>query len=298
MSSPTLPVELERKIFELAFDPCDRTGTNGNMLLVARRVRIWIRPFIYRVFGLHDARQFPIFSRCPEGVDQDEIASMAEHLIVDVTESTDAVNALISKCPNIWDLACLGTYDLFDILESVSKLKKLRRFSGDLRRINEEQLSTSPFAFLTHLELLFPRNDWPFEALHSLKHLTHLLIFGDGHLLVNRIPKLFSSCDFLVVLAVCTGFSFSHDRIVDDEIVKILDAETRLVFFYYSMSTAEDWILAAYGGKDVWWHAENFVFARQHHYFVSNDYQKFPIDETFDWLEHLMAEGKRWYLSL
>ncbi|PPR01316.1 hypothetical protein CVT24_006349 [Panaeolus cyanescens] len=290
---PYLPVELERKIFELAFNPDDPV-TNGRMILVARRTRSWLRPMIYRVFSLHSYRRFPKLAICPDEVNIEEIIGYAEHLIIDTAQHTTAEAAvLIEICPNIQNLAVWGSHKISELFDTISGLRHLRRLSGTFHTLTREQLMAPMFSSLTHFELLFPRRDWPFDALRSFTQLTHFIIYGEGKLSWDQMPFIISFCNSLQALIICT----SH-RDLPEESLHVLDAEPRLVVFEYSMSNADDWIRGAHGQVDIWWYADKFVFARKKHYFRSNEYRKSTISSDFNWLEHLTEEGKRWYLSL
>ncbi|KAF9044373.1 hypothetical protein BJ165DRAFT_1480810 [Panaeolus papilionaceus] len=292
-TEPFFPMELERKIFELAFNPDDPV-TNGRMVMVAQRTRSWLRPLMYRVFSLHSFRRFPKLALCPNEVDLGEAVAFAEHLILDTAQHTiEEASVLIEICPNLQNLAVWGSFKIWEFLDSISRLKHLRRLSGTFHTLTREQLVTPAFTSLTHLELLFPRGDWPFDALASFTHLTHFTLYGEGKLSWDQMPLIVSYCQSLRALIVCTPH-----RELPRECLQVLNEEPRLVVFDVSMNNADDWIRGANGGADIWWHADNFVFARKENYFVSNDYRRATISSDFNWLDHLTEGGKRWYLSL
>ncbi|KAF9044372.1 hypothetical protein BJ165DRAFT_195219 [Panaeolus papilionaceus] len=224
---------------------------------------------------------------------------MVEHLIIDYSGpfalDIKVARSLIGRCPNIWNIA-LWSHNITNILDAISTVKNLRRLSANFFDVTKEQMAEPVFAALTHLELLQPCSDWPFEALRSLRYLTHLSYFVTVDLsFESKIPVIVSSCKPLDAVIVCIP---ERQRPSNASSFECLSVYPQLVFFDYSMNHANDWIKGARGGCDIWCHADHFVFARKQKYFISDDYQKRAISKDFDWMEHLTEDGKRWYLSL
>ncbi|PPQ85225.1 hypothetical protein CVT24_006414 [Panaeolus cyanescens] len=143
-NEPIFPPELERKIFEMVYDgndPVNRSSDN-HINLVAKRVYIWIRPLMYRIINQHSASH-PNFSRIPAFLDADDICQFVHHLAISNAPKTEAdVNAFISQCPNLVNLACWGDLIITEapLWDYISGLKKLRRLSdreitGDVRQV-------------------------------------------------------------------------------------------------------------------------------------------------------------------
>ncbi|KAF9050559.1 hypothetical protein BJ165DRAFT_1008233 [Panaeolus papilionaceus] len=262
MSSPVLPPELERKIFEMAFDPLERSNSS-RMMLVARRSRIWIRPLVYAIFDQRRAptysrNPFPNLKKLPPSVDLEEI-----------------FNTLIYQCPNLVNLALWGGVDVLYLQDSISSLDYLQRLSVTFRNIqhNDLQISTV-FRSLTHLELfLYP-------------NLTGTDNYQKWETLITSCPQI---CVFL--------FCFSTDDL-SPGLKRLFNHDPRVVFVDYQMNDAEDWHRGALGLPDVWVHASRVVIARRDGYFKSNNHTAQSLSQNIPWLDYLTEEGRKWFRSL
>ncbi|PPQ75113.1 hypothetical protein CVT24_010068 [Panaeolus cyanescens] len=224
-SEPVLPPELERIIFEMAFDT-EAPDTNWKLVLVAKRVRTWLRPLIYSTFIMSINRKvFPNMHTCPSFIITEEIYHFARHLIADNSSIIphDALSELLDKCPNLTNVACWGDIIPQLIWPSLSKLTHLRQLS--LTSVDDPDLSPAQFlsapfsAHLTHLELVNPGEDleynWDLEFLSSLPSLTHLAIYfssaGD-EFDYKRLGTVLLACPKIRVFILCSP----EDNILGD----------------------------------------------------------------------------------
>ncbi|PPQ73917.1 hypothetical protein CVT24_012782 [Panaeolus cyanescens] len=299
---PSLPPELERKIFQMVFDPED-PPFNGKLMLVAKRVRMWIRPLVYRVMEQRYVT-FPEFGRCPSSVNPTEVYQFAQHLAIDETnQDLHMVKDFISKCTNLINLGCWTTERDPWILHNISKLQHLRRLSVNLRLCTTATLrgvleprNRAAFSSLTHLELINPEPDLPLRLFTKCTNITHFSIcsnFTQERVWYVMLGNLLSSWEtlrifLLSIVKECLP-GCARDFYANDTRIAIMDV---------NMSDTVDWFRGAHGGIDVWWHAENLVFARKHKFFSSDSYLENPLDKEFIWTDHLTEEGKAWYRKL
>ncbi|KAF7311817.1 hypothetical protein MIND_00192200 [Mycena indigotica] len=232
MSVDRLPVELEREIFETtALMNAERIPT---LLLVARRVLVWLEPLLYRTLhvGLTpaDAGQFKALRAKSPAF----IASAVRRLVLyeENNWDLDADNTLstFALCTGTTAVAVHGTIASAGLLPLLSKLQ-LTHFSGFLTDILPIHPSTVPapgdllpahgvrtHSFckrLTHLDLFEPLADESAAAalvlavLPHLPCLTHLAIshFEAIAEIAAPLVGLLQSCARLQLLVV-----LNHDR--------------------------------------------------------------------------------------
>ncbi|KAJ7171448.1 hypothetical protein C8R46DRAFT_1349417 [Mycena filopes] len=147
-NQPFVPAELERDIFETTALLYPKTIPN--LLRVARRVLIWIEPFLYRVVrfevphnpGIHALLQKP-----------PEFWNLAVRHLVLLDTGDDALR-LLNTCNGITSLGIGSSYpDSTISLASILPDSRIRRLAVQLPRISPE-LRRSLFAAITHLAVL------------------------------------------------------------------------------------------------------------------------------------------------
>jgi hypothetical protein len=268
-----LPVEIERPIFECAAWQ-DRT-TAHELLLVARRVKIWVEPIVYTVVTLLDSethhkrpgasslnRFLSVFnSRPPEF-----FSNRVTHLCLTPDTSFEEEQAIIvlETCINVENLAYGGSVYTWDTIVSLLHSPRLRRLSIELPRpapTPEHARKLTPvMKQLTHLDVL---SVWPHVAVLDLvPNLTHLALDfqerGEQHL-----PLLTALCERQTVSVV--AFIVRNQRDVESGIVEGFGAfeEVRFIPLLFEPDlVSSDWIASTAGGKDMWWRAEEAVKRR------------------------------------
>ncbi|KAJ7587129.1 hypothetical protein C8J56DRAFT_91983 [Mycena floridula] len=269
---PHIPDDITRLILEEAVED-DRLAAL-TLVLVARHVRKWIQPLLFRVVYLSSenwARRFlqvltanPAFGRY--------VRTITFYLNTDAGVLAEAI---ISHLPNLHGLALwIPLVESKALLSSTqSNLSSLRRLSLtiDLPSRMTKMMPLLPCS-LTHLELYAECS--PLELQIGLKHLTqlaHLLIYSLGHIapfvddLVLHMPQT------LQQLVVIPGL---FDRTRDltrswfirnrDPRVIIFVVGDMDIFRYnddvpdcivHDIRLASDWLYAPRGHLDIWEHA-------------------------------------------
>ncbi|KAF9057061.1 hypothetical protein BJ165DRAFT_5677 [Panaeolus papilionaceus] len=253
--SPSLPTELKRLVFELAFDP-DNPAINAKLLLVSKYVCSWLKPMIYRVFVQFNARPpYPNFQNIPKDVDLAGICQHARYLLVDQSrQNYGEALELLERCINLEDLLCWRDINLSHMWNAVAKL-----YAGF------------------------------FAALPSL---THFGVLGGIHVDFQVLGKAVQACSRLRVLLCAIPFNAVENR---PAVPPVYEKENKMVVFNTRLYTHDAWIAGTRGEQDVWGWAESIVFARQSGYFKSNEYQNKSISRGFPWEDHLTEKGLEWY---
>ncbi|KAJ7059667.1 hypothetical protein C8F01DRAFT_1145291 [Mycena amicta] len=201
MDLPHFPRELEREILEIAAEKWSHDVPK--LLLVARRVHLWLEPFLYRSIYLH----FPLgpgrktdaqaaLLRMTSSKPPSFLARAVRQVSIDFMDGF--VNAevglqfprVLQHCTGMTCLAMNKTRDsmiggkIFDVLNLV-RLQRLAVFLRDLMPNHAPMDAHQPlFRSLTHLEVM----DLDIEAdprcvpfLKSLPALTHLALRPQPH---------------------------------------------------------------------------------------------------------------------
>ncbi|KAJ7255549.1 hypothetical protein C8J57DRAFT_1655020 [Mycena rebaudengoi] len=252
--SPSLPLDLERDIFEIAANR--HPQTIPILLLVAQRVLKWYCiPLLYRtlVFIDHESpRDSTTF--CPESA---KLAKYVQNMLIWATpRRVDFALRVLSSCSGIRKLMLFGPYLI--TLPALEKMQ-LRQLNVDLRGLFGDSAidpARPLFRALTHLHLL----DYP-EGLNvaELPALTHLCL--------PHYPELgFFSATLANCRRLCVLVNIFWTRPGVHRISK-LDSpidDLRFVLMSYSFTeTIDDWKLGTAGGRDFWIHSENLVSRRR-----------------------------------
>ncbi|KAJ7054591.1 hypothetical protein C8F01DRAFT_1162082, partial [Mycena amicta] len=161
MMSPVLPEDLEREIFETTAQL--HPAGIPTLLRVARRVHIWLGPFLYRVICVSEFPQravlFDTMRYYPEVLQQG-----VRYLCFDPrnTLSTQDIAHLLALCPLVVDLVLLHGYSILDNLPHIARMQDLRRVTctvrslfGSLDAIDFARANgRGIFSRVTHLELV------------------------------------------------------------------------------------------------------------------------------------------------
>ncbi|KAJ7160425.1 hypothetical protein C8R46DRAFT_1108038 [Mycena filopes] len=257
---PKLPRELEREIFTVS---AESTGPQlshpQSLILVARRVQIWITPVLYRSFVVtqkqpvrslrRTSSEFRQFLLPSHSAVAGHVRNLCLHSWRDASELVDC----IQLCTGTKRLALFGSAALVPGLLTALEGMPLQDLSmhlsclfGDLKPDFGHRL----FSQLTHLNIRDGAGDW--TSLSELPSLTHLSfaywqpapIFDD----------ILAKCQNLEAF-VYTGSYMPRRRpsFVDDpRTVVILVSNGR-----------EDWEVGIIGGEDYWTKADKFLEQRR-----------------------------------
>ncbi|KAJ7058943.1 hypothetical protein C8F01DRAFT_1371089 [Mycena amicta] len=240
LDGPTLPPELERVIFELSAWN-DRT-TTLSLLLVARRVHIWIEPLLYRVLLISDLYVFPELVTL-----QPEHTRFIRHLALlwDVFEGRPDI---LPTYVNLTDLdlwgGAVGMED-FSAIQSLPNLPAWPIF----------QSISLPSSTL--FGKVYPSIVPPLSTLPALTHLSFYNLY-----VPNVIRSSLVSCNTpLRFLVLIDGGNLCDDGDFDADTVETTIDDPRFVVVSCS-DFEDDWLNGAWGGTDNWSRAEEIVAAR------------------------------------
>ncbi|KAJ7096692.1 hypothetical protein B0H15DRAFT_826062 [Mycena belliarum] len=252
-----LPIELERLIFELTARVYPDTITT--LILVARRICVWIEPFLYQVVlssGYGERVTRIMASKPPEFLRQ----HVQQHLALSCSMSRRYVSYILSTCTNIQNLA-LWTGDTYPaLLDDMRHLTNLRRLSVSLFKLfggNAMKLLPSkedlPFSHLTHLDVFGEVIEPVWPVFGMLPCLTHLSISD------QYIPQLLQrALDEVPTLRLLVVVWTTDPPIWDVEETVITDPRFCTIFCHFD----SDWEIGALGGLDFWCRAEDFIARR------------------------------------
>ncbi|KAJ7153895.1 hypothetical protein C8R43DRAFT_1235300 [Mycena crocata] len=267
---PRLPVELEREIFELSA----HTHPVGvpTLLLVARRVKIWLEPILYRTLIVCERRGFYLESppmitlrKLVELVDSRPATFFHEHVrnLYCDTMPGYSTTVILRKCSGTQNLY-LSTASVAEYLSELAEMP-LRRLAIWLREdLFESSYSTRALSSITHLHLhdnwmYFTADDHKqFAGLATIPCITHLSFSELG----CQYPALFAyaleHCPHLKVLVlVC-----SELEDLDGELDTTFAHDSRFVQLLVD-DYRGDWEKGALGGEDYWSRADVIVRERQ-----------------------------------
>ncbi|KAJ7061748.1 hypothetical protein C8F01DRAFT_1369218 [Mycena amicta] len=208
---PRLPPELEHEIFAIAAF-LDRSSI-PDLLLVARRVHIWIEPFLYRSLTLSVPGQLRALLHISSAKPPSFLASAVRHVVFDIVEDSnsqpEAYTSALRLCTGVTHIAVSASRDnlLSDVL-AIMSLMHIERFAGKIENLFNRPQHLEPrhpaFRFLTHLEVFDNLNSDEIEAfIVSLPSLTHLAT--ESVLPSERARRLLEGCPNLRVIVSLLG---------------------------------------------------------------------------------------------
>ncbi|KAJ7670012.1 hypothetical protein DFH06DRAFT_1468718 [Mycena polygramma] len=272
--TPTLPADLERRIFEVASLAWPRSITR--FLLVAWRVKIWVEPLLYRIVIVHDARAY-LRDKSKDGAHPFAIESSVllslirakgppffknavRHLLLGSHNLDEADEAyVLSACSNVENL-WLSTQSYATLSQMDMPFKRLHCRLNTLFEPQPIDFTHQLFASMTHLEVfdLSARlvvDVW--AALTHLPHLTHLA-FNDDHYLpvCSALLRTWTSLQVLALM-LYNRAQMDTERWKDWDVVDV-----RFVAMVCD-EAVEDWIAGAHTGADYWSRAEDSIAKRK-----------------------------------
>ncbi|KAF7292690.1 hypothetical protein MIND_01167200 [Mycena indigotica] len=159
---PHLPEDLERAIFEhtAITDP----GTVLPLMLVARRVHVWVEPLLFRILRVTERRRHQAALRALKRKPSAFAAQHVGHLLVDgISDNpSEVLTELLKRCTGLHGLGTTYRYHVAALLPLLADLR-LRRLTADLGEIWRTGHATDTptpidtahlaFAHVTHLNL-------------------------------------------------------------------------------------------------------------------------------------------------
>ncbi|KAJ6534267.1 hypothetical protein B0H19DRAFT_1185649 [Mycena capillaripes] len=277
LTDPRLPPELECRIFEMAASAY--TGGIPNLMLVARRVKHWVEPLLYRVLFLpitedwesHDWEMYGV-----PAIPVDTLmtalahkppwffASAVRHILIDydlAKLSVSTVKTILAACPqvaNLFDRSVFGADA--EVLEGFQCLRRLAIDASGAGNILMD-FRAPIFRNVTHLELL---DDWNLEdpdlgsrlcgKLGLIPHLTHVAF----NAFLNSTA--FSTGIRADTRLNCIVFFHSGLLFVDEH--RLLSDDARFVCMQQT-DWRLDWLRGTDGGDDYWALADAFIAVKR-----------------------------------
>ncbi|KAK7038471.1 hypothetical protein R3P38DRAFT_2906153 [Favolaschia claudopus] len=260
----TFPPELEREIFETtAICYPDVILT---LLLVCRRVHVWISPLLYRVLIITAPRSTEVLAALeskPEIALDDAVRHIFLHDISRIEDSA----TLLTRCTGVRSLS-FGVANLTPEFLHSLRLMHLRKLCIDVPYFayrlgwSWNAFRHTNFSSLTHLAMFQESvwNEYPdwseLDGLDSLSSLTHLALCPALanwilHPVVKALPRV-------VLFVVCAWnrpkeFTFARYRL------SVVEQDPRVVLMAMTRQHEEDWKRGSWGGDDFWVRAEMFL---------------------------------------
>ncbi|KAJ7162817.1 hypothetical protein C8R46DRAFT_1101598 [Mycena filopes] len=257
-----LPAELEREIFEIAASR--GRSSIPRLLLVARRVKIWLEPLLYRVILVNGRNRFSVRSVLDSNKPSEFFQKAVRHLGFSGTDgdtpslTPQDVRRMLELCPGVTDFASVGAYtdSLLLPLFANMQLQRLSLFLPQLFDHSTVDLTHPAFCCLTHLDMFGYVSDGIPDVLPhipTLTALTHLSLDPDiprdnALVVLAECPRL----QLLVVLWSC----FQVEEYKEAMIPSVLDV--RYVIGTYDRYWRE-WEAGAKGLSDFWSLGDAFV---------------------------------------
>ncbi|KAJ6602881.1 hypothetical protein DFH09DRAFT_1019985 [Mycena vulgaris] len=270
-ANPILPLELQREIFELTAVLHPRCMPA--LLRVARRVKIWIEPLLYRVLCIRVSSSQ--FSPCQLSANQfrtlmttksaDFFQEHVRHIRFAGYCIPQDIIEILAVCTNVVDIC------MWDPPYTPSLLPHLRALA--LRRLSTvlNPLFPAPgpgidsadplFSRMTHLQVYDePHISWDrWNGLALLPQLTHL-VFEDMLVPTSFCQHLLATCKSLQVLVLLCSTNAHLESCAQDR-AELAD-DPRLVLLAIS-NIHTDWEAGARRGEDIWTRAEALIKQRR-----------------------------------
>ncbi|KAJ6495169.1 hypothetical protein C8R45DRAFT_164100 [Mycena sanguinolenta] len=263
-SEPRLPPELEHRIFQSV--AAARPRWIPALVLVAKRVKVWVEPLLYRVVFLktpplklqeQDNLGLPTFPG--DAVEQiSHNLRHVRHLLIDDGFVREKLQSWLLACSSVTNLCALFRCTP-DTLPSLSSFTHLKYLTVEPRALSGTTLPLPMFHGVTHLELLdYPNEgetlDRVFTNVSLIPRLTHIALNSTvDKLLPHAGLRANAQLQCIII------FSSSVAHLTD---TPLLD-DSRFVCIDDGASYYADWLRGAVSGKDYWSIADNFLAARQ-----------------------------------
>jgi len=258
ITTPSLPLELQREIFETAIRSNHRNAVlKLNLSLVAHYVHFWVDSVFYELVticgGPSANRSLKLVDLKPRGF----FATAVNTLLLSNTTDVQAL-ATLSVCTGVQFLAVWNHSVLQrDSLLQVSQLS-LRRLSTAFENIINIVTVAAPPTWLenlTHLRSYFYLQATASDLghLHQFPCLTHvaLYVFETN---LSHAKTVCSSCPDLQVLAIITG-----DGTPPDDTIEAYSFDPRIVVKPSPPESIKDWEAAYFGLPDMWTSADRVL---------------------------------------
>ncbi|KAJ6459045.1 hypothetical protein C8R45DRAFT_1031331 [Mycena sanguinolenta] len=260
LNDSNLPPELENMIFEIA--ALARPKQIPTLMLVARRVKCWVEPLLYRVVLLksrydHEAYdQVGLPALSMDVLDQTSFNGFrhVRHLFIGGIFEETVVKS--------WLLACPGTTNLYaefdltpEILACLNDFRNLQYLTIEVHALHDNNVSLPFLHTVTHLELLNSDADnisGVCRNLSLMPHLTHIALNSDPDSRLTH-AALCDNVQLQCIVFLSTPVPLNGPLLDDSRFVCVDET----VVYYV------DWLYGAVSGDDYWALADAFLAARR-----------------------------------
>ncbi|KAJ7689440.1 hypothetical protein B0H17DRAFT_1202331 [Mycena rosella] len=268
----TLPPELELHIFESVAkaSPYD-AALRLTLMLVARRVQIWVEPLAYHCLVFSKTNSWTRLKRIAESKPPEFLARHVKSICMPIsTVSILEAAEILSACTGVERLACWIDHGVTALPQSIPvQSLALSRLSIELSHFLALPAALpSLHAQLTHLELIY----WEAHAEHypatvdlaRFPRLTHLALRSDAarfHWPLEMVESLKRSClhlRMLVLLDYVLGASDSVVRGLNDRRVVRVITEVALHDWEPGAKSFHEWEIRM-GEADMWARGEDII---------------------------------------
>ncbi|KAJ7261898.1 hypothetical protein C8J57DRAFT_460102 [Mycena rebaudengoi] len=212
--APRLPPEIEREIFELT---AQFPGNAVQLVLVARRARIWIERLLYETITLSDQELCDKFIRTLDSRPAQFFIDNVKSLCVPGDLEPLGAQRILKVCQGVINLALWLPQQPTPLFPLICTLRPLR-LSINVNGVygnGEPDFTHDFFSKVSHLELV----DWPADWAtcprleYLYPHLTHLAIDLDQYTDLSevRLREMLSSCPSLVI---CLGLVSNDNAMI------------------------------------------------------------------------------------
>ncbi|KAK7058126.1 hypothetical protein R3P38DRAFT_2844465 [Favolaschia claudopus] len=257
--APSLPLELEREIFETA--AVANTRIIPTFLRVCRRVHAWIEPLLYRTLILTgDDSPYLIALRAKPIEFQ---RKSVRHVYIQCSFfPSNFIRDLLSDLSDIQSLLMDGHYDVVELRPVLDKVRP-RKLSLWVQPHSPEWSPITPirplFLCVTHLELFKPSfvpSTWEeWSPLASLPALTHICLIQG--LIVDLLQPVVRNCHQLQ--AVIAAYFEERSLHLAETLANNLPVADSRVVVMLQRDYVADWTVGARGGRDLWVRADDFL---------------------------------------
>ncbi|KAF9526859.1 hypothetical protein CPB83DRAFT_857103 [Crepidotus variabilis] len=293
--NPRFPPELEYLIFEMAYTNTESSAQTDilNLILVAKRVYEWLRPFLFRVLEIHVIHEDDLYFR-PWLASLEDVGKFVRHLFVH-SSNVEGTKRILGRCTNAhnvalwWDSTWIDSVTKPEGLGLLQTHTAIKTLSTEAEYLGLSNLPVGAYPHLTHLDILNTEHrSWEYwSPLSTLPSLSHLALTSP--IVGNHAKQLLGLCKKLQMLIIFND----PDK---EDLLDIQDPRLLMIYDYHYSEGVSDFHAVMRSKPGLWEFADRLRHARKYDFFRERGNRDFS--RTIDWLEELTEEGTQWYKGL
>ncbi|KAJ7108654.1 hypothetical protein C8R44DRAFT_884701 [Mycena epipterygia] len=272
----TLPPELEIQIFEslISASPYD-AALRLSLMSVARRVQIWVEPFVYHCLVFSRVNNWSRLKRIAESKEPQFLARHVKSICMPLyTVSMQEASEILSVCTGVERLACWIDHRAMATTPAIPqsiplRALALRRLSIELSHFLSLTADSKACLTLTHLELvhweLHADHYPPAVSLAGFPSLTHVALRSDALRFqwpLVMVLSMVRTCRQLKILLlldyIAIGESETIRRGLNDSRAVVILSEVALHDWEPRAKLFHEWDVRM-GGMDMWARGEGII---------------------------------------